>query len=576
MRKTFSKIWSFSKNRHNSLVQALVLSLLRSCTGITQIFAVIIAIRVLTGNAEVKSSAITIAVLTLICIVSNFLTSYFEQVRTSETGFFMTADKRISIGNILKKLPLGYFTDSSSGKITATLSTTLSGVETASTMVMVGIISGLFSAFAMFLFMMFYDYRIGIVTGAGILVYLLVVAWQMKVSEQNAPALQKAQTELADSSLTFFKGIKVTKAYSFNEGDRNLKDKIQGSCDSNIKLTRVSMPSQFASRLVIAVAESVILLLTIYIYFKTGDNDLVKTIVLVIFSFVAFGSLNQAGSMLSMIGLLNTGIDEVERIEKEKQLKEETPAIKPESDEIRFENVSFSYGDNLVLRNIFTVIKPKTLTAIVGPSGSGKTTMCQLIPRFRDVTEGRITIGNADIRNIESERLMEKISMVFQNVFLFEDTILNNIRFGKPDATLEQVKEAAEKAMCHDFIMNLPDGYDTIVKEGGVNLSGGEKQRISIARAILKDSPIIILDEATSALDADNENEIMAAIDELVKDKTVIMIAHRIKTVEKADHIIVLSDGEIVQEGTHSELVNEPGIYKDFIEIRHNAENWKL
>lgn len=576
MRKIFSKIWSFSKNRHNLLIQALMLSLLRSCTGITQIVAVILAIRVLTGDAEVKSSVITIAVLTIICILSNFLTSYFEQIRTSETGFFMTADKRISIGNVLRKLPLGYFSASSSGKITATLTTTLSGVETASTMVMVGIISGLFSAFAMFMFMMFYDYRIGIITGAGILVYLLVVAWQMKVSEKNAPELQKAQTALADASLTFFKGIKVTKAYSFNEGDRNLKDKIQGSCDSNLDLTKISMPSQFASRLVIAISESVILLVTIYMYFKTRDNDLVKTIVLVIFSFVAFGSLNQAGSMLSMIGLLNTGIDEVESIEREKQLIEELPAEIPDSDEIRFENVSFAYGDNLVLHNLFTVIKPNTLTAIIGPSGSGKTTMCQLIPRFRDVTEGRITIGNADIRHIDNEKLMEKISMVFQNVFLFEDTILNNIRFGKPDATKEEVIQAAEKAMCHDFIMNLPEGSDTVIKEGGVNLSGGEKQRISIARAILKDSPIIILDEATSALDADNENEIMAAIDELVKNKTVIMIAHRIKTVEKADHIIVLSDGEIVQEGTHSKLLSEPGIYKDFIEIRKNAENWKL
>ena len=225
---------------------------------------------------------------------------------------------------------------------------------------------------------------------------------------------------------------------------------------------------------------------------------------------------------------------------------------------------------------ISTVIQPKSLTAIIGPSGSGKTTLCQLIPRFRDVSSGSITIGGADVRNIPAGELMGKISMVFQNVFLFEDTILNNIRFGKPDATLEEVRQAAVAARCDEFIMALPDGYSTMVTEGGSSLSGGEKQRISIARAILKNAPIIILDEATSALDAENEHEILAAIEELTKNKTVIMIAHRIPSIKRADHIIAIRDGHIVQEGTHEELYAENGLYADFIAARKQAAGWVL
>lgn len=239
-------------------------------------------------------------------------------------------------------------------------------------------------------------------------------------------------------------------------------------------------------------------------------------------------------------------------------------------------NVTFSYGENEVLHNISTTIKPQSFTAVIGPSGSGKTTLCQLIPRFRDVTAGNVRIGGADIRHMEMEELMKKVSMVFQKVYLFEDTILNNIRFGKPDATLEEVREAAKAARCDDFIMALPNGYDTMVEEGGSNLSGGEKQRISIARAMLKDAPIVILDEATSALDAENEHEILAAIDELTHNKTVIMIAHRIQSVQKADHIIAVDRGRIVQEGTHEELIQKKGLYADFIAARTEAVGWKL
>ena len=576
MLNTFRKIWEVGSRRRSSLCRALALSFLRSVFGVTQMVSILLAIRVLTGAMEPTKGILAIAGLCLVCILGNFFTSYVEQTSTLETGFFMTADKRVDVGNLLRRLPLGFFNDNSSGRICATLTTTLSGVESACAMVVVGIISGMFSAFVLFLFMLFYEWRVGLLAGAGMVCYLLLVNYQMKLSRKNAPALQEAQTGLAEAALTFLQGIRVTKAFSFRKGDEKLEKAVQGSCDANIRLTNQSMPSQVAAGLCIALFESAILVTGLWLCFGAGELDLVKTIVLMIFSFMVYASLNQAGSMLSMIGLLDSGLTELEEIEEAKPLEQQKPAETPDSDEIRFENVSFSYGDHQVLHGVSTVIRPHSLTALIGPSGSGKTSLCQLIPRFRDVNGGRITIGGADVRSMDYEELMGKISMVFQKVYLFEDTVLNNIRFGRPDATLEEVRAAARAARCDDFIMALPQGYDTVLREGGSSLSGGEKQRISIARAMLKDAPIIILDEATSALDAENEHEILAAIDELTRNKTVIMIAHRIKSVRAADHIIALREGRIVQEGTDETLRNVPGLYADFLASRDRAASWKL
>ncbi len=573
---TFRRIWNFSEQRRKSLVKALVLSFIRSWVGITQILSVIVTIQVLTGSTEPKSGILQVVFMTILCIAGNFFISYGEQTSSLEAGFFTIADQRVSAGRLLRKFPLGFFNESSAGAISATLTTTLSSVESAAAMVMVGIISGLFNAFALFVFMIFYHWKIGLLAGAGMLVYLLLVHYQMKLSRRYAPKMQAAQTNLAQAAFTFLQGIKVTKAFSFKEGDKRLKEAVQESCDENISLTRKSMPTQYASAICIGVFESLILFVAMYVGVYTKEIDLVTTIVLVIFSFMVYASLNQAGSMLSMIGILDAGLAKLSEIEKVEQLRQEMPEENGSSNEIKLENVSFSYGEHEILHNISTVIKQNSLTALIGPSGSGKTTLCQLIARFRDVSSGKITIGDGDIRHMKDEDLLGKISMVFQKVYLFEDTIFNNIRFGKPDATLEEVRAAAKAACCDEFIMNLPNGYDTVLEEGGNSLSGGEKQRISIARAILKDSPIIILDEATSALDAENEHEILSAIDALTRNKTVIMIAHRIHSVEKADHIIALKDGRIVQEGTHEELKKVPGLYKDFLVSREQAASWQL
>ena len=576
MLDTFRRIWKCSEKRHGALVRSLIFSFIRSVFGVTQLLAIILAIRVLTGEMEARSAIGTIALLTAVCILGNFITSYVEQTSTLETGFFMVADKRVGIGSFLRTVPLGFFSRSSVGRITATLTSTLNGVETASTMVMVGIVSGLFNALTLFLFMLWYDWRIGLIAGAGMVVYLLVVRWEMCLSRRHAPALQATQTRLAEAAITFLQGIKVTKACSFRRGDRQLHEAVDGSCEANIRLTSQSMPSQFAAHLTIALFESLLLLTALWLRFGAVQISLTKTIVLLIFSFMVYASLHQAGSMLSMIGLLDAGLQEVETLETAPRLRAEEPICHPADNGIEFCDVSFAYDDHPVLSHVSAVIHPHTLTAIVGPSGSGKTTMCQLIPRFRDVGSGCIKVGGADVRCIPSEELMQQISMVFQNVYLFEDTIFNNIRFGRPDASLEEVRAAARAARCDEFISALPQGYDTMVEEGGANLSGGEKQRISIARAMLKDAPIVILDEATSALDAENEHEILSAIDAPTRDKTVLMIAHRLKTVENADQILVLQAGRIVQRGSHSQLLKENGLYADFIRARQCAAEWQL
>lgn len=574
MINTFRKIWAFGNARKKYFISAIAANIFRSLLGITQLYAIMTVTDAVFGKGG-KTIA-KLVILTAVSIVGNLAASYFEQTNAMKAGFLMTADKRISLGEMLRRVPLGVLSDISGGRITASMTTTLQGVETGATMSLISVVSGLFSSAAMFLFMIFYDVRIGLLTGAGIVCYLTVVAFQMKISQKNAPSLTAAQSRLSDSILTFLQGIKVTKAFGFEEGGKDTEDAVDESRKANLKLTDISMPTQFLAYIVIAIFEASIMLTAVYRCAVTGEITFSYAVMLIIFSFMVYASLNQAGSALSMIGLLDSAIDEITELEKCETLTEYEPVLSASGNEIVFSNVSFSYGENEVLKNISTVIKEGELTAVIGPSGSGKTTLCQLIPRFRDASSGTVSIGGADVRHMKYEEIMARISMVFQRVYLFEDTVMNNIRFGKPDASDEEVYAAARAARCDDFIRKLPNGYDTVLSEGGSSLSGGEKQRISIARAILKDSQIIILDEATSALDAENEQEILAALGELTRGKTVIMIAHRLNTIKNSDHIIAIENGHIVQEGTHSELISQKGLYADFIAAREKAAGWKL
>ena len=576
MLNAFKLIWNFSSKRKKEYRNAIIFSFLEGLFLMAKMFAVIIAIYALFGRYPISNAVIAVFALAVFYIVGVFIFSYKMQLTSMSAGFGMVGDKRFEFGEILKNAYLGFFDNFSVGRINSVLTTTLSEIETSAPSALIRVVGGVLGTVSLLIGLFFYEWRIALISLLGMAAYLLVVNWQIRVSRRDAPKRSEAQSKLSAAALLFLQGIKVTKAFSFKNGDRRLKDAIQGSCNENIALSSGSIPSQIAAGVVLSIFETAIIFTSVFGYTEFDIYSVEKCLVLIILSFMAFSSMNQAGSVLSMIGILDSALKETNSLTQMEQIQVASPEQHIASDEIIFEDVSFSYGDNEVLSHIDTAIKVGSFTAIIGPSGSGKTTLCQLIPRFFDVNKGRILIGGADIRHVPTEELMSKISMVFQKVYLFEDTILNNIRFGKPTATLEEVRAAAKAARCDDFIMALPEGYDTLVQEGGNNLSGGEKQRISIARAILKDAPIIILDETTSALDTENEHEVLAAIEELTENKTVIMIAHRIKTVEKADHIIAIENGRIVQEGTHEELLHQTGIYADFIHAREKASGWKL
>ena len=575
MFESIKSIWNFSAKRKCQLAKILFLSLIEGSFVMLKMAVVILAVNAMFNKTLMEDYIYKVIIFGIICISGVFAFGYFTQLGSVKVGFEMAKDKRLYFGSFFKRLYLGFFNENSVGNINATLTTSMSHIEQFAPIILIYMIGGLLSAVSIILGFIYYEWRVSVIVFLGIAAYLLAVNHQMKVSKKEAPKRQVAQMKLTESVIEFIQGISVIKVFSMEGKEEKVKKGIDESCLNNINLSERSIPSSIGAGLTIQVFEILIIVFAFFMW-NTGEISPQKAINLFIMSFVIFQSINQAGSVLSMIGILDSTLKEVEDLESAEEARILSPAEDIKSNEIEFKNVSFSYGNGEILKGISTTIKPDSLTAIVGPSGSGKTTFCKLIPRFYDVSKGEIFIGGAKITNIPIEELMKKISIVFQNVYLFEDTILNNIKFAKPDADDYEIKEAAKKARCYDFITALPDSFNTMLGEAGATLSGGEKQRIAIARAILKDSPIVILDEFTSALDTENEHHILAAIDNLVKNKTVIIIAHRLETIKKADHIIVLEKGEIAAEGTHDELANQEGIYKDFISIRERADTWKF
>ena len=575
MFEAIKSVWNFSKKRQGSLVKILILSFIEGIFVMLKMIAIILAVNAMFNSNLMDNYIYKVMILGIVCIIGVFGFGYFTQLGSVSVGFEMAKDKRLYFGSLFKKLYLGFFSKNSVGNINSTLTTSISTVEQVAPIILIHVIGGILSAISIVLGFAYYEWQVSVVIFAGILTYLFVVNYQMKISKSEAPKRQLAQTKLTESAIEFIQGISVIKAFGMGEKDERVKKDIDGSCVNNINLSEKSIPSSIGAGLTIQLFEIMIISYAFFMW-NSGEISPQKAINLLIMSFVIFQSVSQAGSILSMIGLLDSSLKDISSMENAEEIKVLSPIQNIKSNEIEFKNVSFSYGKGEVLKGISVALKPNTLTAIIGPSGSGKTTFCKLIPRFYDVSEGEILIGGAKITNISTEELMKNISMVFQNVYLFEDTIMNNIRLAKPNASDEDIISAAKKARCHDFIKSLQKGYETKIGEAGSTLSGGEKQRIAIARAILKDAPIVILDEFTSALDVENERHILQAIDNLVQNKTVIMIAHRLETVRKADNIIVLDKGKIAQEGTHNELITQDGIYKSFISIRERANKWSF
>ncbi|MCR5390412.1 MAG: ABC transporter ATP-binding protein/permease, partial [Lachnospiraceae bacterium] len=473
------------------------------------------------------------------------------------------------------KVPMGYFNDNNLEQITGTATTVLDVVENQGANVLVLILSGLMNSVVFLICVLFFDWRLGAIELAGMIIYMLITSSMEKKSRSLSPVRQRNEAALVAKVLESLQGMSVIKSFNLTgKGDEALKKAIDDNRDSNMAMERLFIPYGEVQGIVLGAFKSLFLFAAAAL-FITGNMTITYALMAVIISFQVFADIEQTGAGLTVLRVVSSSIEEAEKVNLLPVMDENGKEYTPNDHGISLEHVSFSYGDNRILNDVSLEIPENTMTAFVGSSGAGKTTMAMLIARFWDVDTGSISIGGKNVKDYTLESLMSQISVVFQNVYLFADTIENNIRFGMSEAGHDAVVAAAKKACCHDFIMSLPDGYSTVIGEGGATLSGGEKQRISIARAILKDAPIIILDEATANVDPENEDKLTAAFEALTENKTVIMIAHRLKTIRNADKIVVLDNGGI-SCGTHDELYNTNEKYSSFIKLRQEAASWKI
>jgi len=512
----------------------------------------------------------------IIALLGRFLFSYLKAKSQESVGYEVTADQRVEIGNILKRVSLGFFDTHNAGEIAASVTTDLSFVEMYGMKMIDTVVNGYICVFTMILCMLFYKIEIGLICLAGVLLSAFFLKLLGNKSDKNAPEHQFAQESMIAATIEYIRGIPIVKAFK-QEGvsRKGIEDAYKKSKDINIKIEKEFTVYNSFHVISLKIA-SIAIVCVAALMANNGTMDIPTMLMMVMFSFVIFGNVEGINNATHVLEIIDETMDKLDKINHAEYIDEDGVNKELSSYDIEFDNVTFAYDKNEILKNVSFDIPQKSTTAIIGASGSGKTTICNLIARFYDVNKGKITIGGQNIRDMKCESLLKNISMVFQNVYLFHDTIYNNIKFGNPSASKKDIIKAAKKARCHDFIMSLPDKYDTIIGDAGSTLSGGEKQRISIARAILKDAPIVILDEATASVDPENEYEIQRAISSLVEGKTMITIAHRLATIQNADQILVVDNGEIVQKGSHDKLLDEEGIYKNFLSIREKAEGWSI
>ena len=513
-------------------------------------------------------------------VAAQVIVHYLCDRLQSAAGYMIFTDKRMELGGYLRKLPMGYFTSGNIGKISSVLSTDMVFIEEIAMSTLGNMMSYMLSALILLVFMFFLDWRLGLAAAAVTLLACFTAKGMNKVSLKEAACRQDQSEHLTDAVLSFAEGISVIKSYNLiGEKSEELTGNFRRSRDTSTAFERKMTPWTRGLNILYAVGIAAIFALSVWLQ-QSGSLSLPYLLGVLLFVFDLFSPLKALYGEASRLTVMNAALDRIEAVLNETELPDKGTAHIPNessgSPEICFDNVTFAYQDKEVLHNISFSMQKNTMTALVGPSGGGKSTIANLLARLWDVKSGKVTIRGTDIRDVPLAELMEQISMVFQRVYLFQDTIYNNISMGKPDATEEEVYEAAKKARCYDFIMALPDGFQTVIGEGGATLSGGEKQRISIARCILKDAPIVILDEATASVDTDNESYIQEAINELVKGKTLLVIAHRLNTIRQADQILVISDGRISEQGTHDELMAKAGIYQDFVNIRKKSSGWSL
>lgn len=576
----FSRILKLSGKYNGRIQGAFVCAFLESILAKMPIFLAFLVLSGFYQKTLTGANCLHIGLGLLAVVVAQAIVHYSCDRLQSAAGYMIFTDKRMELGGHLRKLPMGYFTSGNIGKISSVLSTDMVFIEEVAMSTLGNMMSYMLSALILLVFMFFLDWRLGLIAAIVTLIASFVAKGMNQVSLKEAAIRQEQSEYLTDAVLSFAEGIGVIKSYNLiGEKSEELTGNFRRSRDTSTVFERKMTPWTRGLNILYAIGIAVIFALSVQLE-QSGALSLPYLLGVLLFVFDLFGPLKALYGEASRLTVMNAALDRIEAVLNEAELPDKgTQHIEKNaysSPEICFDHVTFAYQDKEVLHNISFSMQKNTMTALVGPSGGGKSTIANLLARLWDVKSGKVTIRGTDIRDIPLAELMEQISMVFQRVYLFQDTIYNNISMGKPDATEEEVYEAAKKARCYDFIMALPDGFQTVIGEGGATLSGGEKQRISIARCILKDAPIVILDEATASVDTDNESYIQEAINELVKGKTLLVIAHRLNTIRQADQILVISDGRISEQGTHDELMAKAGIYQDFVNIRKKASGWSL
>jgi ATP-binding cassette subfamily B protein len=519
-----------------------------------------------------------VAIGMVVCVFLQIVFQHLDNKLQSSAGFLIMAEKRMELGSHLRRMNMGYFTEGNIGKISSVLSADMTFVENNCMMVLADLISYLFAQIIMIAFLLVFNIWLGLMA-IGVCLIAHIIAESMHRQMLADSAVRQEQNEnLTTAVLDHIEGIGIIKTYNLlGDKSKELTNNFQRTCDENLSFEGHLVPWQMCLNVVFALGAALVIGLatTLYSFALMGAITVVG---ILLFAFDVFGPLRTLYEQSVRLTIMNSCLDRLAEVFAEEELPDDgKSAVPPAADgvpEMSFEDVSFAYGEKDVLDDVSFVLQRNTMTALVGPSGGGKSTIASLLPRFWDAKRGCVRMRGVDVRDIPLRELIAHISMVFQRVYLFRDTVYNNIAMGRPDATEDDVMTAAKKARCYDFIMALPDGFQTMVGEGGETLSGGERQRISIARCILKDAPIIILDEATASVDADNESYIQAAISELCRGKTLLVIAHRLNTIRHADEILVIEEGKIAQQGNHDELMSKDGVYRKFVRAREDSRGW--
>ena len=583
MLKVIRRFFDFcGKENRRKFVASIWLGVLLALFEALKIPAIAVMVRAMLpaeagGNGGITGADILLSLgIMLLSILGSDLIKAKSTMLQTEAGYDTCAMKRIEIAEHMRYLPMGYFNRNSLGQITSVTTNVMESLENVATRVIMMVAQGLLTTLLIIVMLAFFDWRIALTLLLGFGLFLVMNSGLQKASGRMASKKVAADEKLVEKVLEYLQGMAEVKAYHLTGvKSGELNDAIRENVKVNTDMEMTLIPRMTAQTFISKLTGTAMTALSCLFYVR-GTMDALTAILMVISSFIVYASLETAGNYSALLRVVDASVSRAQEILSAPQMDLSGKEIAPACTDIGAKEIAFSYDRRKIIDGITLRIPEKTTTAIVGPSGGGKTTLVNLLARFWDVDEGSVTLGGHDVRTYEMDSLMKNFSFVFQNVYLFHDTIAANIRFGKPEAGMDEVIAAAKKACCHDFITALPDGYDTVIGEGGASLSGGERQRISIARAMMKDAPVIFLDEATANVDPENENELTRAIQALTKEKTVIMIAHRLKTVEHAHQILVVDHGKIVQQGTHAELSAQEGLYRDFISERREAAGWKV